>query len=105
MSKKHLRAEIESKISAALSEYSKDISDKKFKKHIKKAAKVLGDGLAKPADKKAAAPKKEPTTAKKAAPVKKAAPAKAKAAVKKTAPKKAAAKKAKQAPVETAENK
>lgn len=95
MSKKQLRADIEAKLSTALGEYSKDISDKKFKKHIKKAAKILGDGLAKPAEKKAAVPKKETPPKKEAAPVKKssgskkaAAPKKAKAPAKKAAPKK-----------------
>lgn len=89
MSKKQLRADIEIKLSTALGEYSKDISDKKFKKHIKKAAKILSDGLAKPAEKKAAAPKKETAPAKKASePKKAAAPKKAKAPAKKAVPKK-----------------
>lgn len=85
MSKKQLRAEIETKIGTALAEYSKDLSDKKFKKHIKKAAKIVADGLAKPAAKKTVEPKKSVAPVKKAAArVKKATPKKAK----KAAPKK-----------------
>jgi len=81
MDKKQLRAEIETKITGALADYTKDLSDKKLKKHIKKAAKIVSDGLAEPAAKKVAKPKK-------AAPVKKAATPAKKAAAKKAAPKK-----------------
>ena len=95
MDKKQLRADIETKLTAALADFSKDVSDKKFKKHIKKAAKLLGDGL-KTTDKKPAPVKKEETTKKEAVPAK-TTPAKAtavKPAVKKAkaAPKKVAKK-------------
>ncbi len=40
---------IQARVEEALSDFSKDISDKKFKKHIKKAGKILKDGLALPA--------------------------------------------------------
>lgn len=84
MDKKQLRVDIETKLTAALADFSKDVSEKKFKKHIKKAAKLLGDGL-KPTAKKAAPAKKEVPPAKAAA-VKPAAK-KAKAAPKKAAKK------------------
>ncbi|HWB26708.1 MAG TPA: hypothetical protein VG738_14585 [Chitinophagaceae bacterium] len=77
MDKKELRAQVQAKIEAALAEFAKGVSEKKFKKYIKKAAKIVADGLSVPSAKKAATPKK------------------AKAAPKKAAPKKAAAKTAK----------
>jgi len=102
MDKKQLRADIETKLTAALADFSKDISDKKFKKHIKKAAKLLGDGLKstdkKPASVKKEAPAKKETVKAETAPAKativKPAVKKAKAAPKKVAKKapKAAAK-------------
>lgn len=102
MDKKQLRADIENKLTVALADFGKDVSDKKFKKHIKKAAKLLGDGL-KPAAKKAVAAKKETTpVAGEAAPTKaanvKPAPKKPKAVPKKAAPKTPKAKAPKAAP-------
>ena len=103
MDKKELRAQIETKLEAALAEFGKGTAEKKFKKHIKKASKLLAEGLgsapvaedAKPAVQPTVKPVKQ-ATAKKAAPK----PAKVEKvqkavapAVKKTA-KKAAAKKA-----------
>ncbi len=83
MDKKSLRTQVETKISAALADFSKDVSEKKFKKHIKKAAKILSDGLTISTPKKAApAPAvKKVKEAATPAPVAK----KAKAAPKKTA--------------------
>ncbi len=43
--KKEIRKQVEAKIEAALIEFKKDLSEKKFKKHIKKASKILSDGL------------------------------------------------------------
>lgn len=54
MNKKELRSQIEQKIETALAEFAKGISEKKFKKHIKKAAKIVSDGLAMPAASKKA---------------------------------------------------
>jgi len=105
MDKKQLRADIETKLTAALADFSKDVSDKKFKKHIKKAAKLLGDGL-KPTVTKAAPAKKETPAKKEAAPKKaatvKPAAKKAKAAPKKVAKKAPKAKTAKAAPASEA---
>lgn len=91
MDKKQLRVDIETKLTAALADFSKDVSEKKFKKHIKKAAKLLGDGL-KPTAKKAAPVKKEAAPAKKEVPPAKAAAVKPAAKKAKAAPKKAAKK-------------
>jgi hypothetical protein len=44
-SKKALRAEIESKLTEALLPFPKALSEKKFRKHIKKASKLLSEGL------------------------------------------------------------
>ncbi len=43
--KKALRTAIESKLTEALLPFHKELSDKKFKKHIKKASKLLSEGL------------------------------------------------------------
>jgi len=86
MDKKLLRAQVEAKIDAALADFTKDLSDKKYKKHIKKAAKILSDGLT-----VASSPKKAAATSTSSAPVVK----KAKAAPKKAAKPAKAAKTAK----------
>lgn len=70
MDKKLLRSQIEVKIEAALADFAKNTSDKKFKKHIKKAGKILSDGLAIPAAKKDAAEAKPEVKKAKAAPKK-----------------------------------
>ena len=75
MDKKTLRAEVEAKIETALAGFAKDVSDKKFKKHIKKAAKILGDGLTVSTPKKASVAKpvaEKPKAASKKVAVKKA---------------------------------
>ena len=41
---------IQARVEEALSDFSKDISDKKFKKHLKKAGRILKDGLDLPGD-------------------------------------------------------
>ena len=46
MDKKDFRAQIETKLEAALAEFGKGIAEKKFKKHIKKASKLLAEGFA-----------------------------------------------------------
>ncbi len=46
---KKIRKLIENRVKKALSDLPKDLSDKKFKKHIKKAGKILSDGLELPA--------------------------------------------------------
>ncbi len=81
-SKKQLRSDIATKLDNAIGHMAQS-ADKKFKKLIKKAAKILADGLHHK-------PKKAPAKKKVAAPAK---PAVKKAAVKKAAPKKAAKKK------------
>ncbi len=105
MSNKDLRNQIETKLETALAEFGKGVSEKKFKKHIKKASKLLSEGLDLPAAepvekpaKKAKAPKavavKEPVEVKKApkkAPVKQA--KKAVVTAKKKAPAKEVAEK------------
>ena len=85
MDKKELRAQVETKITSALADFTKDLSDKKFKKHIKKAAKILSDGLVVSSSKKPAPAPAEPSKPKavaKKAPAKKAAKAVAKSKVK-----------------------
>ena len=108
MDKKALRAQVEEKIESALAGFAKGVTDKKYKKHIKKAAKIIvdaleADGKKTATAKKAEAPKK--AESKKAAPAKKAkAPAKKTAPAKKSAPKKAAKKTAKKAAPAAAES-
>jgi hypothetical protein len=41
---------IQARVEEALSDFSKDISDKKFKKNLRKAGKILKDGLDLPKD-------------------------------------------------------
>ncbi len=68
MDKKALRLQVEAKLETALADFKKGLSDKKFKKHIKKASKLLSDGLMLPAKKaisKEAAPAKAKAVAKK----------------------------------------
>ena len=36
---------IEARLKYALKDFTKDISDKKFKRHVKKAGKILKEGL------------------------------------------------------------
>jgi len=83
MDKKALRGQVEAKLETALADFSKDVSNKKFKKHIKKASKILSDGLLLPGKK--AIPKKVAVKEAKVLP-KKAAPKKAKKAAKAKAP-------------------
>ncbi len=45
MAKKKITKVIQARVEDALADFSKDISDKKFKKHVKKAGKILQDGL------------------------------------------------------------
>jgi predicted kinase len=89
MDKKDLRNQIEAKLEAALAEFAKGVSEKKFKKHVKKASKLLSEGLAVPAEEKVEKPAKK-------AKVPKAAPATEVVEIKK-APKKAPVKQAKKA--------
>ena len=56
MDKKDFRAQLEAKLGVALAEFAKDASDKKFKKHIKKASKILAEGLSAPVEKVEAKP-------------------------------------------------
>jgi hypothetical protein len=51
MDKKGFRAQIEAKLETALAEFSDGESEKKFKKHIKKATKILVEGLVFPVEK------------------------------------------------------
>jgi|GEM_PF-3264308 len=81
--KKEIRKLVETKIEAALLEFKKDLSEKKFKKHIKKAGKILSDGLL--AAEAAATKAKKAVTAK---PVKAKKVAKPKAKARKVAAKK-----------------
>ncbi len=64
MDKKTLRTQVEAKIEAALAGLPKDLSDKKFKKHIKKAAKILSEGLTVSAPAKDTPDKADPKKAK-----------------------------------------
>ncbi len=103
MDKKDFRAQIETKLETALAEFSKGIGEKKFKKHIKKASKLLAEGLTgttaaeetKPAEQAAAKPIKQPKAKKVAAKTAKSEKAEkivvlpVKKAAKKAAPKKA----------------
>jgi len=45
---KKIKKVIESRLMYALEVFTKSISDKKFKKHIRKAGKILRDGLGLP---------------------------------------------------------
>jgi hypothetical protein len=67
-SKKETRKNIEARLEKALAGLSKDISEKKFRKHLRKAGKILSDGLhipaKKPAKKKSAATAKKSLTVK-----------------------------------------
>ncbi len=100
MDKKDFRVQIETKLEVALAEFSKGIGEKKFKKHIKKASKLLAEGLtgtaaaeeAKPAEQPAAKPVKQPKAKKvdaKTAKAEKIVVPTVKKAAKKAAPKKA----------------
>ena len=42
---KKIRKAIEARLEDALADFTRDISDKKFKKHVRKAVKILEDGL------------------------------------------------------------
>ena len=44
MAKKITKA-IEARLGNALADFNKDISEKKFRKHLRKAGKILKDGL------------------------------------------------------------
>ena len=75
MDKKDFRGQIETKLEASLAEFSKAVGEKKFKKHIKKASKLLAEGLTgtaaaehgKPAEQPAAKPVKQDKAQKTAA--------------------------------------
>jgi len=86
MTHKEIKKEIHSKLEVALVDLKVQLGDKKFDNRIKKAAKLLAEGLGK--EEKTEAPKK---TVAKAAPAKKAVASKAPA--KKAAEKKAPVKK------------
>lgn len=45
MGKKEFRNQVEAKLEASLSEFVKGVSEKKFKKLVKKAGKLLSEGL------------------------------------------------------------
>jgi hypothetical protein len=42
---KKINKVIEDRLMYALEDFTKDISDKKFKKHVRKAGRILRDGL------------------------------------------------------------
>ena len=42
---KKINKVIEARLEDALADFTKDISDKKFRKHVRKAGKILSDGL------------------------------------------------------------
>ena len=50
---KKIKKVIEARLERALADFNKDISKKKFRKHVRKAGKILKDGLELPRASKA----------------------------------------------------